>query len=187
MIMAGRVDLFDLSARLWVRAYPRRWRATYGADLLGTLADVAPEGARMVPLREGGAVLRAGWTLRWREHPRFWPWVGYRFFNRRLPGRYRYWVIDDLIGPLYDLRMYLAMCPLIAGPILIQSQFTSNPPPGEFLVALALWCTVLMLVSMAVKLSARWAWDKHIGGMYPTAILPLRRRRQVRRAARSRS
>ena len=185
--MAGRPNLFDFTARLWLRAYPRRWRATYGTDLLGTLADVATEGARTVPIREGLAVLRAGWALRWREHPPFWPWVGYRFFNRRLPGRYRYWVIDDLIGPLYDVRVYLATLPVVSGPLLIQSLLTSTPPPWEFLVALVAWFVFLLLVSMALKLSARWAWDKHVGGMYPTEILPLRRRRQVRRAARSRS
>lgn len=187
---AGQPRLFDLSARLWMRAYPRRWRATYGTDLLGMLSDVAPEGARAVPLREGLAVLRAGWALRWREHPRFWPWLGYRLLNRRLPDRYRYWVIDDLIGPLYEVRTMLVTFALIGllfvgGPVWLFGE-SSAPPDGAlgFLVA---WCIFLTLVAMAFKHLPRYAWAKHIRAPYPTALLPLWRRVAVRRAARSKS
>ncbi|SDB92179.1 hypothetical protein SAMN05216410_0937 [Sanguibacter gelidistatuariae] len=186
---AGRLDLFDLSARLWMRAYPRRWRATYGTDLLGMLADVAPERARTVPVREGLAVLRAGWALRWREHPRFWLWLGYRLLNRRLPGRYRYWVIDDLLGPLYDARTFLAAFPIFFVPMFMPDWFPgeSSVPPDGVLGFVVVWCIFVVLVSMAFKFYARQVWNKHIGGPYPTALLPLWHRVAVRRTARAAS
>ena len=184
----GRPALFDLSARLWLHAYPRRWRATYGPDLLGMLADVAPERARTVPVREGLAVLRAGWALRWREHPGFWAWLGYRWLGRRLPGRYRCWVIDDLLGPLYEVRTMLPIYVLAAvisvgGPIWMFGE-SSAPPPWAPAFLLA-WFAFLILVAMVFKHAARYVWAKHIGGNYPTALLPLWRRIAVRRAARN--
>ena len=180
------MDLFDFSARLWMRAYPRRWRATYGADLLGTLADVAPERARMVPLREGLAVLRAGWALRWREHPRFWQWLGYRLFDRRLPDRYRYWVIDDLIGPLYEVRSMLVSLPLVFFAPTV-SLYVMGPPPTNFFPFLTLWVVFLVLVFTALKIQPRRVWGKLVGGPYPTQILPLWRRVAARRVARAKS
>lgn len=184
----GRPDLFDLSARLWLRAYPRRWRATYGRDLLGMLVDVAPERARMVPVREGLAVLRAGWSLRWREHPPFWPWLGYRVLERRLPERYRYWVIDDLLGPLYEARFMLVALPFVFAPMYVPGWLRGQPNvrPDWAVRALLVWCALLVLGAMAVKFRTRRVWAKHIGGNYPAALLPLWRRIAVRRASRSR-
>ena len=186
--MAGRPDLFDLSARLWLRAYPRRWRATYGADLLGTLADVAPERARMVPVREGLAVLRAGWALRWREHPRFWPWLAYRIFERRLPDRYRYWVIDDLLGPLYEARLGAVVLPyvllvvvLVDGPVWLFGE--PSPLPDSMPAFFLVWYGLLVLLGKTLKVPQRRVWGKQVGGRYPTALLPLWRRMAVRRAA----
>lgn len=187
--MAGRPDLFDLSARLWMRAYPRRWRVTYGADLLGTLADVAPERARTVPVREGLAVLRAGWALRWREHPRFWPWVGYRIFEGRLPDRYRYWVIDDLLGPLYDVRVAVLPYALFVGFLILSPMWffgESSGLPDGILGFFVVWCGFLVLLAKTFKFQQRRVWDKHVGGRYPTALLPLWRRIAARRAARPR-
>lgn len=189
--MAGCPDLFDLSARLWLRAYPQRWRVTFGADLLGTLADVAPEGARTVPVREGLAVLRAGWALRWREHPPFWRWLAYRTFERRLPDRYRYWVIDDLLGSLYELRVLSVLLPyvllvvvLAGGPMQLVGESSPLPDgmPGLFVA----WCGFVVLMSKALKIPQRRMWSKSVGGGYPTALLPLWRRIAVRRAARPR-
>lgn len=184
MRMARRPDLFDLSARLWLRAYPRHWRVTYGSDLLGTLADLAPEGARTVPVREGLAVLRAGWALCWREHPKFWPWLGYRLFNRRLPARDRCWVIDDLLGSLYEVRfMLVSLLPVITfvavAPGLVGGGDMSLWAWG----VLALWMSVLAGASVAVKQLPRRAWTKHVGGPLPVQLLPRWRRRAAREAA----
>lgn len=186
---AGRPRLFDLSARLWMRAYPRRWRATYGADLLGMLADVAPVGARTVPVREGLAVLRAGWALRWREHPQFWPWLAYRTFDRRLPYRYRCWVIDDLLGPLYEVRIILTALLIFLSIMVVPGLLVgeSYAPPSGTLGFLTVWCAFAVFLARAVKFQPRRVWDKNVGGDYPTALLPLWRRAAVRRSVRSKS
>ena len=168
-----------------MRAYPRRWRATYGADLLGMLADVAPDRARMVPLREGLAVLRAGWALRWREHPQFWQWLCYRLFDRRLPDRYRYWVIDDLIGPFYEARSMLVSLPIIYAPTAVF--YAAGEPPTTFVVFLTAWVVFMVLVFTALKFQPRRVWRKLVGGPYPTQILPLWRRVAARRVARAKS
>lgn len=60
--LARRQRRVERSARLWVRAYPRRWRYSYGEDLVGTLLDLAGPDARTVRLRDGLSVLGAGWA-----------------------------------------------------------------------------------------------------------------------------
>lgn len=176
-----------LSARLWLRAYPRRWRATYGADLLGMLADVTPPGARTIPAREGLAVLRSGWALRWREHPPFWRWLGYRLLGRRLPARYRSWVIDDLLGPLYLVRvMGMAWALMLA----VLAALGLLPPlaetPLETIVAPLVVAGAAFGTAALSKNGLRVSWSKHVGGAFPPQILPLRERRALRRARRGR-
>ena len=183
MRMARRPDLFDLSARLWLRAYPRRWRVTYGSDLLGTLADLAPEGARTVPVREGLAVLRAGWALRWREHPPFWPWLGYRLVNRRLPARYRLWVIDDLLGPLYEARTMGISMALVVIAMAVPGLVVEGSMPLRAWGMLVLWMCVVTWVSATVKHLPRHAWVKHVGGPVPIQLLPRRGAREAARRA----
>ena len=185
MRMAGRPDLFDLSARLWLRAYPRRWRVTYGADLLATLVDVAPEGVRTVPVREGLAVLRAGWALRWREHPPFWPWLGYRLFNRRLPARYRYWVIDDLLGPLYEVRtMHVSLVLIVIMFCVPGLGFGGGGVSLRLWVVLVLWMYLLTGVSATVKHLPRRVWVSQVGGPVPIQLRPRWRRRGGRETVR---
>ena len=108
----GGVSQLDLrqrrverSARIWLRAYPRRWRSSYGEDLVGTLLDLAGPDARTVRLSDGVSVVRAGWALRWREHPPLGPWLAYRLRERGLPAQYRAWLMDDLLGRRVGFRL----------------------------------------------------------------------------------
>ena len=106
----SRLDLrqrrVERSARIWLRAYPRRWRSSYGEDLVGTLLDLAGPDARTVRLRDGLSVLWAGWSLRLREHPPLLPWLRYRLLESDLPEAYRAWMINDLLGRLHAARAF---------------------------------------------------------------------------------
>ena len=52
--------------------------------------------------------VRAGWAMRWREHPPMLEWARYRLFDRRMPVAYRAWARDDIDGFWYPLRR---VCP----------------------------------------------------------------------------
>lgn len=98
---------FARSVRFWSRAYPRRWRAARGDELLGLLADLADPAARRLDARSAADLVRAGWATRLREHPPLGPWLLYRIADRRLPGRLP-WVADDIAGRGYLARFGLA-------------------------------------------------------------------------------
>jgi hypothetical protein len=109
---AGVGPRFVRSARFWLRAYPRRWRAARGEEVLGLLADLAHPGARRIGTRAALDLLRGGLATRWREHPPLGPWLLYRLFDRRLPA-HRAWVLDDVNGPWLVLRRNTSFATLL--------------------------------------------------------------------------
>jgi len=96
------------SARFWLRAYPRRWRAARGEEVLGLLADLAGPGDGRLDARTAVNLVRSGWATRWREHPPLGPWLLYRLVNRRMPGHLG-WVRDDIAGRWLPLRANLGI------------------------------------------------------------------------------
>ena len=105
---AGQGARWERSARFWMRAYPRRWRAARGEELVGVLLDLAPPDARRVGARTAFDLVRGGWLTRLREHPPLLAWLGYRVLDRRVPGRYRAWAKDDIDGLFYGARVFLS-------------------------------------------------------------------------------
>lgn len=106
-------DEFERSARFWLRAYPVRWRAVRGAELIGVLRDLAGPDATRLSLREGLGLLRAGWATRWRDGPPLRTRLAYRWLDTPIPPRYREWARDDIDGRWFDTRQ-MAMAPLAA-------------------------------------------------------------------------
>jgi len=103
----GVSPAFASSVAFWARAYPRRWRATRAAELLGLLADLAEPGARRLDARSALDLLRGGWATRLRERPPFGPWLLYRLFGARSLQDHRPWVADDVAGLLFAARQSL--------------------------------------------------------------------------------
>lgn len=104
---------YERSARFWLRAYPYRWRAMHGEEALAVVlalagpddgADPAPRVGPAIGAREAASLLRAGWSLRWRERPGTGRWLLYRLLDVRLPARYWWWAADDIRGALYPWR-----------------------------------------------------------------------------------
>ncbi|MCG2803084.1 MAG: hypothetical protein L6311_13440 [Cellulomonas sp.] len=100
-------DRFDRSARFWLRAYPVRWRAVRGDELIGVLRDLAGPEATRLSLRESLGLLRSGWATRWRDGPPLRTRLAYRWLDRPIPPRYREWARDDIDGRWYDTRRML--------------------------------------------------------------------------------
>jgi len=97
-------EAFERSVRRWLRAYPRRWRMTFGAEFVATAADLAVPGERRFPLREGLRVAWSGLRLRRRERPSWWFRTSYRRFSGRpRTQREADWVADDILSPWYGL------------------------------------------------------------------------------------
>ncbi|MBF0723101.1 hypothetical protein [Sanguibacter inulinus] len=169
-----RASRRELSARLWLRAYPRRWRYAYGEDLVGTLLDLAGPDARVVRLRDGLSVLRAGWSLRLREHPPLVPWLRYRVFESDLPGQYRVWMIDDLLGRLHGARWYAGYMVILALIFSIISLVSRDTQ--VVLSALSAWPAYLVLGVVSTvawpRAKARQVWRKHVSGWVPPELLP---------------
>ncbi|MCL3863153.1 hypothetical protein [Actinotalea sp. K2] len=139
---------FGRSVRLWMRAYPRRWRAARGAELEGLLVDLAAPGSRRLDARAVVDLVRGGWATRWREHPPLGRWLLYRCLDRRLPERYRPWAADDIDGFWYVLRVNLAGLSLVL-PFLVTLELVGGEPllpPVSFLWVLL----ATNLLSMAV-------------------------------------
>ncbi|KQT99497.1 hypothetical protein ASG53_01100 [Sanguibacter sp. Leaf3] len=169
-----RASRRELSARLWLRAYPRRWRYAYGEDLVGTLLDLAGPDARVVRLRDGLSVLRAGWSLRLREHPPLVPWLRYRVFESDLPGQYRVWMIDDLLGRLHGARWYAGYMVILALIFSIISLVSRDTQ--VVLSALSAWPAYLVLGVVSTvawpRAKARQVWRKHVSGWVPPELRP---------------
>ena len=94
-------DRLERSVRWWMAAYPRRWRVTFGDDLVGTALELAPPGQDRLTLREGLAITRAGWALRRRERPPLRTRLAFAWGVGRteLPARHRPWLVDQILSP----------------------------------------------------------------------------------------
>lgn len=169
-----RASRRELSARLWLRAYPRRWRYAYGEDLVGTLVDLAGPDAATVRLRDGFSVLWAGWSLRLREHPPLLPWLRYRIVESDLPEQYRVWMIDDLLGRLHAARWYAGYMVILA---LIFSVVSLVSRDAQLvLTALSAWPAYVLLgvvgTVVGPRVKARQVWRKHVSGWVPPELRP---------------
>lgn len=169
----------ERSARRWMRAYPRRWRVTFGDDFVGVLSDVADPNVRRVPLREAAEIVRAGWALRLRERPPFWRWLGYRLLAIKLPEQYRFWVIDDLLGALFGLRVALSNLIILLPAFVtfwgLAPESFSNPiqmPEAIFLIG-----ALVLLVVPGRRRTARQYWKRLIGTEPLRELQPRRYRR----------
>jgi hypothetical protein len=172
-------DRYERSAQFWLRAYPRRWRELHGEEALAVLLDLAapaappapgPDGARSprwVGPREARGLVRAGWGLRWREHPPLGRWLLYRLFDARLPARYWWWVADDIHGALYPWRattvgLGTAVTVLYGWPVLAQVLFSLDVTRPEAWL-LAVWGGAFLLGGLVFRRShVERAWRKHV-------------------------
>jgi len=166
----------ERTARLWLRAYPRRWRYAYGEDLVGTLLDLAGPDARTVRVRDGVSVVRAGWSLRWREHPPLLPWLGYRMFEMRLPARYRYWVMDDLLDRFYTARMaavgFVTVAALFAVLSAAIPSLRSVLIPDSWDLPIMFGLTVVLLAVLQPRVAPRRVWRRQISTWLPRELRP---------------
>ncbi len=162
----------ERSTRLWMRAYPRRWRVTFGDDLVGVLEELTPPGVRRVPIREAAEIVRAGWALRLRERPSVWKWLGYRFLDRELPEQYRFWIIDDLLGPLSGLRVavvnQMIVLPMFVFYWVLLPESFSGPVPVPFVVFYL--ATLAIVIFSGRKYQARKRWRRFIGTEPPLEL-----------------
>ncbi|WP_129590731.1 hypothetical protein [Sanguibacter massiliensis] len=103
-------DAFERSVRRWMNAYPRRWRVTFGDDLVATALELAEPGRRRLGLREGLALARGGWALRRRERPplrvRMLTGFGWRV-SARDRAAHRAWIVDIALSPWLRLPAQL--------------------------------------------------------------------------------
>lgn len=177
----------ERSARFWMRAYPRRWRAIFGDDLVAVLHDVTEPGAQQVSLREAAQVVRAGWALRWREHPPFWRWLAYRSFGLRLPDEYRFWVMDDLLGKFYSVRYGMLPVPAMYAAAYLASFLAPlgleglRPPASAIPFLVIMLAVVLGMLVVGRRFRARQDWQKFISPHVPLELLPRRERRRLAR------
>lgn len=108
---SSSVDAFERSVRRWMNAYPRRWRVTFGDDLVATALELAEPGRRRLGLREGLALVRGGWALRRRERPplrvRMLTGLGWRV-SARDRAAHRAWIADVALSPWLRLPAQLA-------------------------------------------------------------------------------
>jgi hypothetical protein len=99
---------FERSVRLWLHAYPRRWRRARGAEVTSVLADLAGPGAHRVDARTALGLVGAGLATRWREHPPPRAYLAYRLAGRHPGPPWDGWLRDDVDGRLYPARLALA-------------------------------------------------------------------------------
>ncbi|GEN80354.1 hypothetical protein [Actinotalea fermentans] len=140
----GVSPAFARSARFWARAYPRRWRAARGAELLGLLADLAAPGAQRLDARSALDLIRAGWATRLRQHPPLGPWLQYRLVGTRSLAAYRPWVADDIAGLLFPLRQSLGWVLLL---VVLEGGRRLNGQPS----LLSMWWIWGMAVAILVN------------------------------------
>ncbi|GGK79420.1 hypothetical protein Sme01_21800 [Sphaerisporangium melleum] len=101
-------------------AYPPRFMKTRGAEMLGTLLDLAEPGRSRPSARTVLDVLRGGLALRLRERPPLRHWLPYWFLGWRLPDKYRWWARDDLLGAFLPERRLLGMILLVGLPLALR-------------------------------------------------------------------
>lgn len=173
---ANDADRLERSARLWLRAYPRRWRAAFGDDLVGVLLEVGPPGTRRVTAREAAAIVRAGWALRLREHPSLLRWLGYRFLDIHLPLPFQHWVVDDILGRFYLARMNAPFFVLMAG---WSWYWSVSRDWNEALPFLWMYLVVTVVTSLSFMTPVwqsrrREAWQRHVSPEVPRSLLSAR-------------
>lgn len=168
----------ERSARLWLRAYPRRWRAAFGEDLVGLLVETGRPGARRLPAREVAAIVRAGWALRLREHPPLLRWLGYRLLDVRLPLRDQHWVVDDIGGRFYPARINAVFFVFITGWSWSSSVARGWKETAPFLVIYLVLVVVAALPGTAAlwRYRRRSAWQRHVSPEVPVSLLARRDR-----------
>lgn len=150
-----------------LRAYPPRYRAARGDELLGILLDVATPGRETPSIRESWDVIRRGLLTRWRARPPLGRWLLYRAFGTRLPYAYRWWARDDILGRWYAVRDALGYL-LIAGP--------ATAAAGSGSVVLAHIADGVSIGSNSPFLSGVWA---AAGAALMSVILTKSRRRRA--------
>lgn len=178
-------DSLERSAGFWLRAYPRRWRAAFGDDFVGVLAETADPDARRVGPKEAAAIVQAGWALRLREHPPLLPWLAYRGLDRRLPSRYESWVADDLFGSLWFLRFMcgpsIIWCTVMWFGVADQQVDEMLRVMAPAVVGAGLVC--FFMVGAFGTRKRRAVWQRHISPEVPWSLLSLRDREQMQRDA----
>jgi hypothetical protein len=87
-----------------LRAYPRLWRRAHEIELIDVLRDSVPWQRNWPGWRVLADLVGGGWRIRWRMRPPFWRWVGYRFFDVRLPEPWCEWARDDIDGAWWPVR-----------------------------------------------------------------------------------
>lgn len=153
----GMDPAFARSVRFWSRAYPRRWRAVRGDELLGLLADLTAPGAQRLDARSAADLVRAGWATRLREHPPLGPWLAYRLLDRRLPAHLP-WVRDDLDGSLYQARMAasaVALLVMMSVALDSLSRTSSVSAPESIALMVGVWAGAAMLMGPSWRRRAR--------------------------------
>lgn len=161
---------FVRSAGFWLRAYPRRWRAVRGEEVLGVLADLAAPGTRRLDARSAFDLVRGGWATRLRERPPLGAWLAYRFLDRRLPAHLT-WVRDDLDGSLYPARMAASAVALVIVLSVALDSLSGTSwvsAPGSIAVMLGTWAGAAVLTGPSWRRRAR---DHHL---VPRAGEPVR-------------
>jgi heme exporter protein D len=90
--------------RLALRAYPHRWRRAHEIELIDVLRDSVPPQRNWPGWRALADLVVGGWRIRWRMRPPLRRWVGYRFFDVRLPQPWREWARADIDGAWWPVR-----------------------------------------------------------------------------------
>lgn len=146
----GVEPAFVRSVQRWSRAYPRRWRAARGDELLGLLVDLASPGARRLGVRSALDLVRGGWRTRLREHPPLWPWLQYRLLGDRSLRDHLGWVADDVAGALYPLREGLNARGGLFGWLVIVIPVTAPAVwAGDISSFIAWWYWIAVVVALS--------------------------------------
>ncbi|HEX7537181.1 MAG TPA: hypothetical protein VF391_09270 [Dermatophilaceae bacterium] len=157
----------ERSIQLWMHAYPRRWRASRGEELVDLVVDLAGPDARRLGGHPAFDLLRGGWATRWREHPPLHTWLLYRILDRRIPVRYRSWALDDIDGLWYPLRHDMSNVVLIPLLLLFLRPWTFGTG------GLLFWLfNVLVLAPMLIR-PGRRRRDARLKHVMPLAGEPL--------------
>ncbi|MFI6886510.1 hypothetical protein [Streptosporangium canum] len=123
---SNAASAYERRCRLLMRlAYPPRFREFRGAELLGTLMDLAGPAQSAPNVRDCLDILRGGLMLRLREHPPLRHWLLYRLVSVRLPWQYRWWARDDIQGR-FPFERQLTLGLLLYGPPILA--ITQSPP-----------------------------------------------------------
>lgn|GEM_PF-1179280 len=132
---------FDSSARLWLRAYPRRWRTVRADEVVAVLHDFAGPDARRVDARTAAGLVRGGIAARWRMRPPLRVIALFRLLGKRPPTRYEDWLRDDLAGFLYAVRELAWRSPVLLPLVVAVGWFWHGP-----LILSVLWLVTFLVV-----------------------------------------